>query len=191
MQLPWDEHFYEIVIPAWQAYLGAETRLTEAINSQNEEASKRAGYDALREGGAATIYLHHFAEVVMRARPSWLPGQIRSAGPLRGWVSDNCTMPRTDQRVADVELCGNVAHALKHAILTRNVDARQIRENDAVLALGTGFGELSFGEGKYGGTQQVIVLANSGTRALSSVPQNVIDAWRRSVGLPLPALGLA
>ena len=100
-------------------------------------------------------------------------------------------MLRTDQRVTDVELCGDVADALKHAILTRNVDARQIRENDAVLALGTGFGELSFGEGKYGGTQQVIVLANSGTRALSSVLQNVIDAWRRSVGLPLPALGLA
>ena len=58
-------------------------------------------------------------------------------------------------------------------ILTRNVDVRQIRENDAVLALSTGYGELSFGEGKYGGIQQVIVLANSGTRALSSVLQNV------------------
>lgn len=191
MQLPWDEHFAEIVIPAWQAYVAAETRLTDAINSENEEASKRAGYDALREGGAATIYVHHFADIVMRARPSWLPDRIRSVGPLRGWVSDNCTMLRTDRGVADVELCGDVADALKHAILTRNVDARQIRENDAVLALGTGFGELSFGEGKYGGTPQVIVLANSGTRALSSVLQNVLDAWRRSMGLPLPALGLA
>jgi hypothetical protein len=39
MQLPWDEHFYEIVIPAWQAYLTAEGRLTGAINSNNEDAS--------------------------------------------------------------------------------------------------------------------------------------------------------
>ena len=31
-------------------------------------------------------------------------------------------------------------------------------------------GELSFGEGKYGGTQQVIILANSGTRAPSERP---------------------
>ena len=54
MQLPWDEHFYEIVIPAWQAYLSAEHRLTGAIKSRNEEASRRAGYDALREGGART-----------------------------------------------------------------------------------------------------------------------------------------
>ena len=191
MQLPWDEHFYEIVIPAWQAYLAAEARLTDAVNSGNDEASKRAGYDALREGGAAIMYLHHFAEVVMRARPGWLPDEISSAGELRRWVTDHCTMLRTDRKVADVELCGDVADALKHAILTRNLDARQIRENDAVLALSTGYGELSFGEGKYGGTQQVIVLANSGTRALSSVLQNVIDAWRRSAALTLPALGLA
>lgn len=46
-----DEHFYEIVIPAWQAYLTAEGRLTDAITSHNEEASSRAGYAALREGG--------------------------------------------------------------------------------------------------------------------------------------------
>jgi hypothetical protein len=100
-------------------------------------------------------------------------------------------MLRTDRHVADVELCGDVADALKHAILTRNVDVRQIRENDAVLALGNAYGELSYGEGKYGGTQQVLVLANSGTRALSSVLQNVIDAWRRAAGLDLPAVGAA
>ena len=174
MQLPWNEHFYEIVIPAWQAYLTAECRLTDAINANNEEASKRAGYDALREGGAATIYLHHFAEIVMRARPNWLLGGISSARELRRWVSSHCTMLRTDQRVHDVHLCGDVADALKHAILTRDLDARQIRENDAVLVLSNGFGELSWGEGKYGGTQQVIVVANSGDRALSSVLQNVV-----------------
>jgi hypothetical protein len=190
VQLPWDEHFYEIVIAAWQAYLMAERRLTGAANAKDEETSRRAGYDALREGGAATIYLHHFAEIVMRARPNWLPDGIISIVQLRQWVSGHCTMLRTNRQVADIQLCGDVADALKHAILTRNADARQIRENDAVLALSTGFGELGWGEGKFGGTQQVIVLANSGNRALSSVLQNVIDAWRRSAGLALPTLGL-
>lgn len=191
MQLPWDEHFYEIVIPAWQAYLAAEHRLTVAINSGSDVASRRAGYDALREGGAATMYLHHFAEVVIRARPGWIPREIGSAGALWPWVSGHCTMLRTDRQVADVKLCGDVADALKHAILTRNLDARQIRENDAVLVLGTGYGELNNGEGKYGGTLQVLVVANSGARALSSVLQNVIDAWRRAAGLALPDPGLA
>jgi hypothetical protein len=191
MQLPWDEHFYEIVIPAWQAYLAAEGRLTDAINAKNEVASKRSGYDALRESGAATIYVHHFADVVIRARPDWLPGKLRSLGALRRWVSEQCTMLRTDEHVPDVHLCRDIADALKHAILTRNVNVRQIRENDAVLALGTGYDELSYGEAKYGGTQQVLVLADSGTRALSSVLQNVIDAWRRVAGLPLPTVGAA
>jgi hypothetical protein len=191
MQLPWDEHFYEIVIPAWQAYLTAEGRLTDAIDSSNDDASRRAGYDALREAGAATIYLHHFADVVVRAQPDWLLPELRLPGDLRRWVSGYCTMLRTEEHVADVGLCGDVADALKHAILTRNVNVRQIRENDAVLTLGSGHGELRYGEGKYGGTQQVLVLANSSTRALSSALQNVIDAWRRAAGLDLPEVGAA
>lgn len=191
MQLPWDEQFNEIVIPAWQAYLGAEGRLTDAIQAKDEEASKRAGYDALREGGAATIYMHHFADVVIRARPAWLPDTIDSVVKLRRWLGYQCTMLRSDAPTRDVELCRDVADALKHAILTINVDARQIRENDAVIALSTGYGKLGFGEGKSGGMQQVIVLANSGTRALSSVLQNVVDAWRRAAGIELPAVGAA
>lgn len=189
MQLPWDEHFFEIVIPAWRAYLAAESRLSEATVAGDDGAIKRAGYDALREGGAASIYLHHFAEIIWRARPHWIPGSISSVSDLRGWVSAHCTMSRGDKYVADVQLCGDVADALKHAILTRNIDARQIRENDAVIALSSGFGELAYGEGKYGGAEQVIVFANSGDRALSSVLQNVIDAWRRAAGLPMPQVG--
>ena len=61
-------------------------------------------------------------------------------------------MLRNDNRpVADVELCGDVADALKHAVLTQRLDVRQVRESDAVIALSTGYGELAFGEGKLGG----------------------------------------
>jgi hypothetical protein len=137
MQLPWDEHFQQIVIPSWQAYLAAEGRLTDAINAKSEEAAKRAGYDALRERGPTTIYVHHFSDVVMRARPAWLPGTIDSVVKLRRWLGGHCSMLRTHATVQDVELCGDVADALKHAILTRNLDVRQIRENDAVIALST------------------------------------------------------
>jgi hypothetical protein len=55
-----------------------------------------------------------------------------------------------------------------HAVLTQRLDVRQVRENDAVIALSTGYGELAFGEGKFGGVAQVIVVANAGIRALSS-----------------------
>jgi hypothetical protein len=192
MQLPWDEHFHEIVIPAWQAYLRSETRLTDAANAGDEVVLRRAGYEALREGGAATIYLHHFAEIVMRAHPAWARGRMRSLGELRRWVAQHCAMLRNDDRpVADIELCGDVADALKHAILTQRLDVRQVRENDAVIALSTRYDELAFGEGKFGGVVQVVVIANTGARALSSVCQNVVDAWRRVSGVALPPIGAA
>ncbi len=190
MQLPWDEHFNEIVIPAWQAYLRSEERLSEASEAADQRLLVRAAYDSLREGGAAVIYLHHFADVVLRSRPHWVPAEIQSLRELRRWLSSHCTMLRNDERgVEDVGLCGDVADALKHAVLTQRVDVRQIRANDAVLAVSAGYGELAIGEGKYGGVAQVIVIANSGNRALSSVCQNVVDAWRRVSGMALPKMG--
>ena len=74
-------------------------------------------------------------------------------------------MLQTDQRVHDVHLCGDVADALKHAILTRDLDARQIRENDAVLVLSNGFGDCPGAKENTAAPQQVIVVANSGDRA--------------------------
>lgn len=101
-------------------------------------------------------------------------------------------MLRNDNRlVADVELCGDVADALKHAVLTQRLDVRQVRKNHAVIALSTGYGDLAFGEGKFGGVVQVIVVANSSVRALSSALQNVVDTWRRVSGIALLPIGAA
>jgi hypothetical protein len=42
----------------------------------------------------------------------------------------------------------------------------------------SGWGEMHFGEGECGGAEQVIVILKNGNRrALSSVLQNVFDAW--------------
>jgi len=98
-------------------------------------------------------------------------------------------MMRTDRKVDDVSLLRDVADALKHAILSRHLDERQVSANEAVLVIATGFGEMSYGEGKYGGADQVVIATRSGKRALSSVLQNVIDAWRRSADIPLPEVG--
>ena len=185
MQLDWDEHLREIVIPAWQAYGEAEQRLTDAVKAGDEEWTRRAGYDALREGGAATFYVHHFAEVVLRARPDWLP--CRTLGETRSWLASHCTMLRSNDLVADVALLGDVADALKHSILSYR--AREVSASEEVLVVKSGYGVLGFGDGKYGGTPQVLVLANSGPRALSSVLQNVVDAWRKAARLELPAIG--
>jgi hypothetical protein len=49
-----------------------------------------------------------------------------------------------------------------------------------------GFGQMRFGEGKFGGVEQVVVTTKNGDlRALSSVLQNVFDAWMTLLGQPL------
>lgn len=189
MQLPWDEHFAQIVMPAWQSYLASEVQLTNAVNSEDEGHIRSAKYTALREGGAAVFYVHHFADVVWRAQPGWMPSSIKNLKGLREWLEKHCMMLRTSNNVTDVSLLGDVADALKHAILTQRLNMRDISQNDAVLVAGRGYGEGRYGEGKFGGMDQVLILANSGTRCLSSVLQNVIDAWRRAAGFSLPEIG--
>ena len=187
MQLPWDEHFWEIVIPAWQAFLVAEQRLVNAVTQKDEGAIRCTSYEALREAGAAAFYVHHFAEIVLRARPEWLPREVASTDQVRAWLGEKCFHLRTKQRTKDVSLLRDVADSLKHAVLTRrNAD---VAANDAVLVLSSGYGQLRYGEGNYGGTEQVLVLAHSGTRTLSGILQNVIDAWRRAIGVILPPIG--
>ena len=193
MQLAWDVHFNEIVLVAWQAYRHAEQRLTEALQAGDVDAIERARFDVLREGGAASFYLHHFTDVVLRAQPHWLPELPLDKkgrpdiGEARAWLAQHCTFLRSENGTDDVSLLKDVADALKHAILDNQ--ARQVSANEAVLVVGTGFGQLRFGEGKFGGGEQAVVLARTGTRALSSILQNVIDAWRRVAGIELPAIG--
>ena len=69
MQFDWMTHFERIVIPAWQAYLATEERLTEAVIAEDQENIERLSYEVLREGGAAAIYLHQFSDIVFNRRP--------------------------------------------------------------------------------------------------------------------------
>jgi hypothetical protein len=177
------------VVPAWRAYLVSETALTAALDSDNFVARVRARYTALREAGAATFYLHHFGEIVLRARPEWLPEEIKGLGQLRQWLAPNCTALRSEKLVNDVDLLADVADALKHAVLTRNPEKRLVSANDAVLVSEAGYGGGPYGEGKFGGAEQVLVLSVTGQRALSGVLQNVVDAWRRAAGQELPPIG--
>jgi hypothetical protein len=67
MELGWKAHFEEIVIPAWQAYRAAEKSLSEAVKSGVDDAILKAQRTALREGGAAILYLHHYLEIVWQS----------------------------------------------------------------------------------------------------------------------------
>ena len=71
------------------------------------------------------------------------------------------------------------------------LEARLAESQSQQAALETLYRELAPSRDELALTEveQVLVLANSGTRALSSVLQNVIDAWRRVAGLALPTPG--
>lgn len=89
--------------------------------------------------------------------------------------------------VDDVALLRDVADAFKHYKLDR--PSATVSGSEAVIMTGTSWGKLRYGEGKWGGVEQVVVERKSGEqRALSSVTQNVFDAWMRLLGQPLPPI---
>lgn len=99
----------------------------------------------------------------------------------------HCVHLRQQMPAADVELLRDVADAFKHFKLDR--PSTRVAGADAVVTCRSGYGKLGFGEGKYGGGYQVVVADVAGKeRALTSVLQNVVDAWRETLGLELPAM---
>ena len=96
-------------------------------------------------------------------------------------------MLRTGNVIHHVPLLGDVVDALKHAVLSN--PNRDVPDNDKVLVLQSAYSKMGFGMGKYSGGDQVLVLAKSGTCPLSTILQNVIDAWRRVAGMHLPNIG--
>ncbi|MEC5293456.1 MULTISPECIES: hypothetical protein [unclassified Aurantimonas] len=188
MNLGWQAQFDNIVLPAWASYLDAETALSAAHEGGSEKVIEVARYRALREGGSVSFYLNHYADIVANEQPPQLPADVGTVRDVRAWVAGNCRYLRSGGPIDDVQLLADVADALKHAKLTRRPDERQVEANDAVLVAGQGWGEGPSGEGKFGGYDQVLVLAKSGTRVLSAILQNVFDAWRVSMGWPLPPI---
>jgi hypothetical protein len=78
----------------------------------------------------------------------------------------------------------DVADALKHHRPDRA--SATVRISTDVVPIGSGWGQMRWGEGKYGGAEQVVITTKDGNkRALSSVLQNVFDAWMQLLGQPL------
>jgi len=99
-----------------------------------------------------------------------------------------CVFLRTNQPVSDVGLLRDVADAFKHHRPDRS-SARILVSTD-VVPIGSGWGQMRWGEGKYGGVEQVIISTKDGDkRALSSVLQNVFDAWMTLLRQPLSPIG--
>jgi hypothetical protein len=178
---PINEQFEAIVLPALAEYLEAEAGLTAALKGRDAAALTAARQLVMRRARTAATELHQFADFAA-AENNVTIESIRAA------VAAQCTFLRTANAVADIALLRDTAEAFKHHQLNRA--NATVTGSDAIVASATGYSMLFYGEGKYGGTEQVVVTAKDKTqRALSSILQNAADAWRRHLGRTLPDIG--
>lgn len=178
------DHFGSVVRPALRNYARAEDVLTEAIASGEAKAADDARQAVMLAARQAVDVLHHFADFVLK-EPSTL--SFSKIEEVRAALTAQCVFLRTATIADDVALLRDVADAFKHHRPDRT-SATVVVSTDVVPAC-RGWGTLRWSEGKWGGAEQIILTMKDGDRrALSSVLQNVFDAWMTLLGQRLPPI---
>lgn len=176
------DHVVKIVRPALRRYLASEKVLTAALASGNANAVANAREDVMLAARQAVDVLHHLSDVVLKEPSPDL--SFAKIEDVRRAVSAKCVFLRTSRQIADVELLRDVADAFKHHRPDRS--SATVRVSSDVVPIGSGWGQMRWGEGKYGGAEQIVISTkDGGKRALSSVLQNVFDAWMHLLGQSL------
>jgi hypothetical protein len=180
------DHIATVVRPALRRYEAAEAALTNALTSNDAKAAETAREEVLLAARQAVDVLHHLSDFVLKEPSATLT--FAKIEDVRSAVEAKCVFLRENNRpVADVGLLRDVADAFKHHRPDR--PSATVRASSDVVPLSIGWGQARWGEGKWGGVEQVIITTNNGDkRALSSVLQNVFDAWMTLLGQPLPPI---
>lgn len=171
--------FFELIVePALAEYDDAEEVLTQATvhGIGNADAARAL---VLRRARTASIELHQFADRVLAEAPTCFQGS--KVSDVRAWLKAGFVRRANGQPVDDLAVLHDAADVFKHAQLTRQ--SWYLKTDRAVIRTATGFGQLSWGEGKFGEIEQVIVeLLDGRPRALSHVLWTVRDAWAAAMG---------
>ncbi len=176
------DHVATVVRPALRQYLAAERSLTDALASKDSNTIAATRQDVMLAARQAVDVLHHLSDFVLKEPSATLT--FAKIEHVRSAVDAQCVFLRTVKPVGDVGLLRDVADAFKHHRPDRP-NATVLVSTD-VVPVGSGYGQMRVGEGKYGGGEQVVITTKDGDkRALSSVLQNVFDAWMRLLGQPL------
>jgi hypothetical protein len=179
-------HLNGVIRPSLRNFTTADRAFVAAQTAAaGVEDARQAAMLAARQ---AAVELHHFSDFVLNNPAP--PITFSDLGAVRAAVQSHLIFLREPKapHVDDVALLRDVADAFKHHKLDR--PSATVDGADAIIMTGTGWGKLRWGEGKWGGAEQVIVERNNGDqRALSSVMQNVFDAWLTLLGQPLPPIG--
>jgi len=179
------DHIATVVRPALGKYLAAEKVLTDVLNSGDTGAATAARQDVMLAARQAADVLHHLSDFVLKEPSPTLA--FAEIADIRRAVDAKCVFSRTAQPVADVGLLRDVIEAFKHHRPDR--PSATVMVSTDVVPIGSGFGQMRFGAGKFGGAEQVVITTkDGGKRALSSVLQNVFDAWMTLLVQPLPPI---
>jgi hypothetical protein len=178
------DHISKVVRPALHKYLEAERALTETLEKK-PCAAANARQDVMLAARQATDVLHHLSDFMLKEPEPGL--SFAKIEDVRSAVSAKCVFLRSRQSVGDVALLRDVADAFKHHRPDRA--SATVRVSTDVVPVGSGRGEMHFGEGKYGAEQVIVTTTDGNKRALSSVLQNVFDAWMSLLGEALPPIG--
>jgi hypothetical protein len=179
------DHVADVVRPALRKYSAAEESLSDALRSGDAGAACTARQDVMLAARQAANVLHHLSDFVLKESPPRAFADIRA---VRRAVEARCVDRRSPKPIADVELLRDVADAFKHHRPDRP-SATVVVSTD-VLSVGSGWDQARWDEAKWDAVEQVIITTKNGDkRALSSVLQNVFDAWMTLLGQPLPLSG--
>ncbi|WP_269715631.1 hypothetical protein [Caulobacter sp. NIBR2454] len=181
-----DDHVRDVVFPALREYWEAETSLSEAV-AENHENLREFRISVMRRARTASLELNHLADVALATGDPRLT--VRTLDAVRDLVRKHCEYLRGGEACNDTALVRDVADAFKHHTLDRA--SSSVSGQEAVVACHSGYNDLPLGEGKYGGSEQVVVTLKDGTRrALTCILQNASDAWLRLLGSDLPELSM-
>jgi hypothetical protein len=176
-----------IIRSALRAYLAAERDLDAANEAGDPTAIAPAKEKVDLAARQAIDLLHHFADFVCKEPDPALPA-FKKPEDVRNVIRPLCVFGRSGPPIDDVNLLMDVSDAFKHHRPDRR--SATVEVSFAIATRYGGYGELRYGEGKYGGAEQTIVTRKTGERrALSSILQNVFDAWMMYLKQPLPAIG--
>ena len=174
------DYFDTHVLINLRRYEEAEANLTRA-HPDHDVAAGEAMVAAMNLATAA----YHLADHIFAQYAATKPAAVYGMADLpryRDYLDQNrCKyVGNPNLIVDDLSLLGAVVDAYKHYDLRNK--SRPVTSANATVVVESAWGELPWGEGKWGGIAQVIVRpTNKHPRALSKVFQNVIEMWKQEI----------
>jgi hypothetical protein len=180
------DHLENIVRPAIREYFTAEEALDAANASKDQATIDAARLEVIRKARTAAVELNHLTDFVLHNQVP--PMAYADLNAIRTAIRSVCVFGRGTTAVQDTDLLRDAADALKHAVMNRPNSA--IAGASAIVSIGNGFGEMRYGEQKYGGAEEVTVQTKNGHKyALRWIVHNTYDAWMTLLGQPQKPLG--